>query len=85
MSSARINKFVTDGCFGKISSKLVVYLSGIAFSDYDEQFKLQRHKSMVILRILGYGKKSIENKIVEEIRHVVSAFKVTPLSTLSYM
>ena len=31
---------------------------------------------MVALRSLGYGKKSIENKIIEEAEHLVEAFKV---------
>ena len=31
---------------------------------------------MVALRSLGYGKKSIENKIIEEAEHLVGAFRV---------
>ena len=31
---------------------------------------------MVLLRSLGYGKKSIENKIIEEAEHLVEAFRV---------
>ena len=50
---------------------------GIAFSDYDDQLKLQRSISMVVLRSLGYGKKSIENKIMEEAEHLISAFEVS--------
>ena len=32
---------------------------------------------MVTLRSLGYGKKSIENKIIEEAEYLVSAIKVS--------
>ena len=49
---------------------------GVVFSDYDDQLKLQRNISMVALRSLGYGKKSIENKIIEEAEHLVGAFGV---------
>ena len=31
---------------------------------------------MVVLRSLGYGKKSIENRILDEANHLVEAFKV---------
>ena len=48
----------------------------MVFSDYDDQLKLQRNISMVALRSLGYGKKSIESKIIEEAEHLVEAFKV---------
>ena len=52
-------------------------VAGVVFGDYDEQQKLQRHASMVVLRSLGYGKKSIENKILEEADHLVASFKVS--------
>ena len=50
--------------------------TGIVFSDYDEQLRLQRNISMVALRNLGYGKKSLENKIIAEAGCLVEAFKV---------
>ena len=56
--------------------EMYFFPTGIVFSDYDEQLKLQRNISMVALRSLGYGKKSIENKIIEEARHLMDAFKV---------
>ena len=55
---------------------------GIAFSDYDEQLKLQRNISMIVLRELGYGKKSIENKIIEEAEHLTLAFKVDAIYSI---
>ena len=51
--------------------------AGIVFSDYHEQLKLQRNASMVALRGLGYGKKSVENKIIEEAEYLSRAFKVS--------
>lgn len=57
----------------------VCVCAGIVFSDYDEQLKLQRNASMVVLRSLGYGKKSIENKIIEEAEHLTSAIRVRHL------
>ena len=57
-------------------------LAGIVFSDYDEQLKLQRNTSMVVLRSLGYGKKSIESKIIEEADHLVEAFMVNLCFTM---
>ena len=53
------------------------HLPGILFGDYDEQLKLQKNISMVVLRSLGYGKKSVENKILDEADHLVEAFKVS--------
>ena len=50
---------------------------GIVFSDYHEQLKLQRNASMVVLRSLGYGKKSVENKIIEEAECLSRAFNVS--------
>ena len=55
-------------------------VAGVAFGDYEEQQKLQRNTSMVVLRSLGYGKKSIENKILEEADHLVASFKVSSTS-----
>ena len=49
---------------------------GVVFSDYDEQLKLQRNTSMVVLRSLGYGRKSTENKIIEEAEHLSESFRV---------
>ena len=46
------------------------------FSDYDEQLKLQRNIAMVVLRGLGYGKKSVENRITEEAGFLIEAIKV---------
>ena len=37
---------------------------------------------MVALRSLGYGKKSIENKIIEEAEYLVSAIKVSQWKAL---
>ena len=54
-------------------------IAGVAFSDFDEQLKLQRNTSMVVLRSLGYGKKSIENKIIEEAKFVISAIRVSSI------
>ena len=50
--------------------------TGVVFSDYDDELKTQRNLSMVVLRSLGYGKKSVENKIIEETEHLISAIKV---------
>ena len=52
-------------------------VAGVVFGDYEEQQKLQRNTSMVVLRSLGYGKKSIENKILEEVDHLVASFQVS--------
>ena len=41
---------------------------------------MQRNVSMVALRSLGYGKKSIENKILEEAEQLISAFTVIILN-----
>ena len=41
-------------------------ISGIVFGDYNEQWKLQRNISMVILRNLGYGKNRLQEIITEE-------------------
>ena len=49
-------------------------LAGIVFNYYDGKLKLQRNTSMVMLRSLGYGKKSIESNIVEEADHLIEAF-----------
>ena len=40
--------------------------AGIVFGDYDEQWKLQRHTSMMILRNLGYGRNRLQEIITEE-------------------
>ena len=40
--------------------------SGIVESDYSDEWKRQRHAAITILRTLGWGKSSIENKIVRE-------------------
>ena len=65
-------------CSGQTQQlKYMQNVAGVVFGDYDEQQKLQRHASMVVLRSLGYGKKSIENKILEEADHLVASFKVS--------
>ena len=70
---ARINmKNINNTSHGSVSN-----VAGVAFGDYEEQQKLQRNTSMVVLRSLGYGKKSIENKILEEADHLVASFKVS--------
>ncbi len=40
--------------------------SGIAGNTYSEEWKKQRNVAMRILRSLGYGKHTIENKMIEE-------------------
>ncbi len=62
---------------------LTVSHTGIVFNDYDEQLRLQRNVSMVVLRSLGYGKKSTQNKIIEEADHLIAAFKVGKKSSSS--
>ena len=57
-------------------TQLLPMYTGVVFSDYDDELKTQRNLSMVVLRSLGYGKKSVENKIIEETEHLISAIKV---------
>ena len=74
-----MNAFHRNKYYYKYKWKLLKRQSfaGIVFSDYHEQLKLQRNVSMVALRGLGYGKKSVENKIVEEAEYLSRAFKVS--------
>ena len=52
------------------------FRTGIVFNEFDDQFKVQRNLSMVVLRSLGYGKKSIEHKICQETQHLIDVIKV---------
>ena len=51
--------------------------TGLLFAQYDEQFKLQKHAAMMALKSVGFGNTNLmENKIVEEMSHVIAAFRV---------
>ena len=53
-----------------------VYLHRNSLNEFDDQLKVQRNISMVVLRNLGYGKKSIEHKVCLETQHLIDAIKV---------
>ena len=61
-----------------IIMNIYVYFLGIVFGNYDPQWKLQRHTSMIVLRSLGYGKNVIQEKICIEANELCQSLEQKP-------
>lgn len=58
-------------------SVTITFISGISNDHPTEEWKAQRNLALVILRNLGWGKQSIQNKTAEEASVLLEIFHKT--------